>query len=133
MNRKIVANECRFSASLSGGAGGQSVNKVNTKVELRFDIAGSKALTEYEKQLIFRKLANRINGIGELVIVSQAARTQKLNKDAAIEKFFNLIENALKPVKKRKKTKPTKASKERRLKGKQIQAKKKINRRIVIE
>ena len=126
-------DEFQFSASRSGGAGGQNVNKVNTKVELRFHVASSECLSVHEKQLISRKLSNRINDAGELIIVSQSDRTQFKNKESAIEKFFELVEKALKPQKRRVATRPTKASKERRLDSKRQQSKKKTNRRLTDE
>ena len=131
-SRRFI-DEFKFTASRSSGAGGQNVNKVNTKVELRFCLNSSKYLSFQEKELVARKLANKINDAGEIVLVSQQQRTQFKNKEAAIERFFKLIEQALKPERKRYKTKPTKASKERRLQSKQKQAVKKINRRLVEE
>ena len=131
-SRRFI-DEFKFTASRSSGAGGQNVNKVNTKVELRFCLRSSKCLSSQEKELVTRKLANKINDAGEIVLVSQQQRTQFKNKEAAIERFFKLIEQALKPERKRYRTKPTKASKERRLQSKQKQATKKINRRLVEE
>ena len=131
-SRRFI-DEFKFTASRSSGAGGQNVNKVNTKVELRFCLRSSKWLSSQEKELVARKLANKINDAGEIVLVSQQQRTQFKNKEAAIERFSKLIEQALKPERKRYRTKPTKASKERRLQSKQKQAIKKINRRLVEE
>ena len=125
---KIIA-EVHFKASLSSGPGGQHVNKVNTKIELRFYIDDSKLFSEEEKGILKEKLANKINNDGYLVLSSQSERTQLKNKEKAVEKFFLLLEKALKPVKKRKPTKPTKASKEKRLKEKHIQSEKKSGRK----
>jgi len=124
-------NEFVFQASRSGGAGGQNVNKVSTKVELRFNVANSELLTDVEKEIIAVKLINKINIVGELILVCQTERSQLRNKEKVIEKFYNLILKALTPRKKRLDTKPTKASIERRLESKRVQAKAKINRKDV--
>ena len=124
-------DEFVFQASRSGGAGGQNVNKVSTKVELRFNIANSALLTDDEKAIIAVKLVNKINLAGELILVCQTERSQLRNKDKVTDKFYALIEKALTPRKKRLKTKPTKASVERRLETKRVQAKTKINRKDV--
>jgi ribosome-associated protein len=124
-------SEFVFQASRSGGAGGQNVNKVSTKVELRFNVANSALLTDIEKAIIAVKLVNKINIAGELILVCQTERSQLRNKDKVIEKFYTLILKALTPRKKRLNTKPTKASVERRLESKRVQAKTKINRKDV--
>jgi ribosome-associated protein len=124
-------DEFVFQASRSGGAGGQNVNKVSTKVELRFNVANSALLSDDEKEIIAVKLVNKINLAGELILVCQTERSQLRNKDKVIEKFYVLIEKALTPRKKRLKTKPTKASVERRLETKRVQAKTKMNRKDV--
>lgn len=118
LRNRNLETELTFSASRSSGPGGQNVNKVNTKVELRFHVQNSDFLTEEEKQKIEHKLANRINNDGELLIVSQNERSQLKNKVEAIERFYELLTKALQPVKKRKATKPTKASIEARIKQK---------------
>jgi ribosome-associated protein len=116
--KRNLENEFQFSASRSGGPGGQNVNKVSTKVELRFNLRTSSAFSEKEKEILFRKLKNKINKDGELLIVSQAERTQLLNKQVSIEKFYKLISTALTIPKKRSSTKPTYTSKLNRLEEK---------------
>jgi ribosome-associated protein len=116
--KRNFENEFIFSASRSGGPGGQNVNKVSTKVELRFNISVSAAFSENEKELIFRKLKNKINKEGELLIISQSERTQLLNKQAATEKFYILISKALTIPKYRRATKPTFSSRVKRLDNK---------------
>ncbi|MCX6280544.1 MAG: alternative ribosome rescue aminoacyl-tRNA hydrolase ArfB [Bacteroidetes bacterium] len=120
--------ELVFSASRSSGPGGQNVNKVSTKMELRFHIMNSFLLSETEKILLMEKLGSRINKEGELVMVSQSERTQLKNKEAVIEKFYALISKALKPRKKRKPTRPTAAAREKRLESKRMNAQKKEQR-----
>lgn len=126
---EIFEPELHFSSSRSGGPGGQHVNKVNTKIELRFQIPNSELLSEEEKDILLHKLKNKINKDGELIVVSQTDRSQLRNKEAAIEKFIKLLKEALSPVKKRKSTKPTKASQKRRLEGKKLVSEKKIHRK----
>jgi ribosome-associated protein len=124
-------DEFVFQASRSGGPGGQNVNKVSSKVELRFYIANSALLNEEEKTIIAEKLINKINNLGELILVSQTERSQLQNKEKVIEKFYLLINKVLTPRKKRLNTKPTKASVEKRLVSKRVQAKIKANRKDV--
>ena len=123
-------NEFIFNASRSQGPGGQNVNKVNTKVELRFDILHSNILTDEEREILLIRLCNKINEEGFLIIVSQSERTQLKNKLKTIEKFYLLIFKALTPVKKRKPTIPNQASKDKRLKEKKIAAEKKSRRKF---
>jgi len=123
------SSEAKFSASKSSGPGGQNVNKVNTKVELRFDVQNSILLTDEEKILVFRKTANKINKVGELIVVSQSERSQIGNKEKAIEKLNSLIEQALQKDKKRIATKIPKSVIRRRLKDKKINSERKDSRR----
>ncbi|MGC9374867.1 MAG: alternative ribosome rescue aminoacyl-tRNA hydrolase ArfB [Bacteroidales bacterium] len=125
ISKDLILNELVFKAVRSSGSGGQNVNKVSTKVELRFDVEHSEFLTGDEKARIFKKLKNRISNEGILIISSDTERTQLRNKKNAIAIFFDLLEQALKKPKKRKKTKPTRASKEKRLKEKKVQSEKK--------
>lgn len=121
--------ELQFSASRSGGPGGQHVNKVNTKIELRFHILNSELLSEEEKEIILLKLKNKVNKDGELIIVSQENRSQIKNKKAAIEKFIELLKTALTPIKERKVSKPTRVSNQKRLVEKKLVSEKKTQRK----
>lgn len=122
-------SEFHFKTSRSGGKGGQNVNKVETKIELIFNVIDSGMLTEEEKFLISTKLKNRIDKEGNLRIVSQTERSQLLNKQIAVKKFFELIESALKKTKPRKKTKPNASSIESRIESKKKISVKKVLRK----
>lgn len=86
-----VLKEVRFKASLSGGKGGQNVNKVSTKIELYWIPSESKLLEEDVKQILLTKLANKLSQEGELRVVCEEDRSQLKNKEKAIEKFYKLI------------------------------------------
>jgi ribosome-associated protein len=129
IRERNLETEFILSASRSSGPGGQNVNKVSSKIELRFNLYTSALLTEEEKNIIAQKLANRLNNEGELIIVSQSERSQLQNKEIAIERFYSLLEESLKPIKKRKATKPSLASKLRRLEHKKLHSKKKNDRK----
>jgi len=129
LKNRDFSPEFVFTASRSSGPGGQHVNKVSTRMELRFNVKQSSQLTETEKEIIQTKLASKINSEGEFILVSQSERSQLMNKEKVIEKFYLLIIKALTPVKKRKPTKPSRAAKEKRLEEKRIIAEKKERRK----
>ena len=124
-----LESEMEFQTSRSGGPGGQHANKVSSKVELRFKVGSSELLNDDEKQRIRKYLAHKLTKSDELLIESREARSQHRNKQMAVERFYAMVEWALKPRKKRKKTRPTKASVERRLKKKKAIKEKKQNRK----
>ena len=128
-----INKEVRYRTSRSSGAGGQHVNKVSTKVELIFDIDASDILSEEEKTIVKEKLANRISKDGLLMLNSDETRSQVKNKEIVFNRFLLLLEDAMKPVKERKPTKPTKSSVERRLKDKKKKKKKKGFRKPLTE
>lgn len=122
-------NEFVFKASRSGGKGGQHVNKVSTKVELLFDVNNSLVLSNDEKKIVLKKLKNKIDKKGLLRVVSQSERSQIMNKKKSVNRFYVIIEKALKKKKLRKKTKPTQLSKVKRLSSKKIISDKKTLRK----
>ncbi|MDX8339615.1 alternative ribosome rescue aminoacyl-tRNA hydrolase ArfB [Draconibacterium sp. IB214405] len=127
--KKQIESDFKFSATRSSGPGGQNVNKVNTQVELRFSLDDSTHFTEKQKEVLLLKLKNRINSENELVVVSSSERTQLKNKQKVVERFFDLVEKALTPQKRRIKTKPTAASRVKRLEAKKQQSEKKQQRK----
>lgn len=122
----LLSRELIFITSRSGGPGGQNVNKVNTKVTLKFDVMNSTILHEEEKEVIVKKLNSRLTVDGVLVLASQDKRSQLQNKEAALQRFDKLLAKAFTEKKKRKATKPTKGSVQDRMnKKKKLSEKKK--------
>ncbi|HET9943135.1 MAG TPA: alternative ribosome rescue aminoacyl-tRNA hydrolase ArfB [Terriglobia bacterium] len=115
---EIPDSEIEFIASRSGGPGGQNVNKVSSRITLRFDLQQTAALNEEQRARIHSRLSSRISKEGVLQVTSQRTRSQDLNREDAVERFAELIRYALREEKKRVKTRATHASKEERLKEK---------------
>jgi ribosome-associated protein len=111
----IPDDELFFTFSRSPGPGGQNVNKLATKATLRFDVAVSPSLTDWQRRRLREELASRLDKHGVLAINSSRERTQSGNQRDALSRFIRLVADALRPRAVRKKTRPTKASKERRL------------------
>lgn len=129
MDWNIILSELSFRTSRSSGAGGQHVNKTETKVEVLFNVIASEGVNQEEKEIILQKLANRINEDGILSITSQKSRSQLDNKENSVSKLNILLIKALTPVAKRIRTKPSLLSIEERLTEKKRNAEKKITRR----
>jgi len=127
-----VIKEITFKTARSGGKGGQHVNKVETMVEGYWNVENSKLFSEEEKKLITDKLARKINAAGFLLVKSQLERTQLANKEDVVRKINALIHKSLIVPKKRKPTKPTKASKQKRLSSKKIASEKKEVRKKIM-
>lgn len=117
--------ELEFSTSRSSGPGGQNVNKVNSKVILRWHIRNSVIINDEKKELLLKKLSPYITQEGELLLTSQESRSQLENKERVIAKLDELLKKAFTKPKVRKATKPTKSSKVKRVDNKKRQAEKK--------
>ncbi|HHH52220.1 MAG TPA: aminoacyl-tRNA hydrolase [Bacteroidetes bacterium] len=122
LNHKLILKECFFKTSRSSGAGGQHVNKVETKVTLYFDIINSKTLSQNQKNVLIVKLKNKIDKSGILTISSQKSRSQLKNKKATEIKLIQLLEKSLKPEKRRIPVKVSNSAIEKRLKNKKIRS-----------
>ena len=123
--------EIIFATSRSSGPGGQNVNKVESRVELRWNLAASAVLTDIQKSLILEKIAGRLTADGDLLITAQDDRSQLRNKEIALAKFHELLRKSLLRPKPRKATKPSKSAVRKRLEGKKIHGEKKAGRRKV--
>ncbi|HSH46465.1 MAG TPA: alternative ribosome rescue aminoacyl-tRNA hydrolase ArfB [Longimicrobiales bacterium] len=115
---KIPASELTFRASRSGGPGGQHANTSATRIELVWNPLTSSVLGEHRREMVLERLANRLDGDGNLRLVSDTHRSQHRNRQEVVTRFADLLTSALRPKKKRKKTRPSRASKERRLRKK---------------
>lgn len=124
----IPDEEVRFTFSRSGGPGGQNVNKLNTRVTLWFDVAGSPTLSEYQKKKVLQRLGNRIGKDGLLQVVAMQSRTQLANREEALQRFAVLLAGALVEKPLRKKTRVSRGAKERRLQAKKRKSTIKLSR-----
>lgn len=112
---ELISHELEFSTSRSSGPGGQNVNKVNSKVSLRWNVKQSLILTTDEKEVLLQKLASRLTVDGVLLLTSQEKRSQLQNKEEVLLKLEDILKKAFAKKKKRKPTKPSKSSMQSRL------------------
>jgi ribosome-associated protein len=124
----IPGEELSFTAVRSGGPGGQNVNKVSTKIELRFDLARNRTLPEGARARLRAKNATRMDAVGRLVLTADATRSQSRNLELAREKLRELVEESLVVPKRRRPTRPSRGAKEARLSDKRRRGEKKRGR-----
>jgi len=110
MNTNTLIKELQFKAIRSSGAGGQHVNKTCSKIELTFDLENSLALSTNEKELLKEKLASKLTKKNQLILFCEETRSQHKNKELAIKRFLRLLKTNLIKPKKRRPTKPSRAS-----------------------
>lgn len=123
-----IQKEVNYKTARSSGSGGQHVNKVETKIELYFDIAASEGLSETEKNRLRKNLPTRISKDDIFKLSVQETRSQARNKDLAWERFLDLLKGAIKAPKRRKAVRPLVSDREKRLNAKRINSEKKAMR-----
>jgi ribosome-associated protein len=129
MIRECLKKELQFRTSRSSGPGGQHVNKTESRVELLWEPAGSACLTFYQKQLVMRKLKNRITSEGVLVMADDTHRSQHRNREEVTARFLKLVLSSLVPPRKRIATRPSRSSVEERVRSKKLRGELKNSRR----
>ncbi|WP_028887276.1 alternative ribosome rescue aminoacyl-tRNA hydrolase ArfB [Tenacibaculum ovolyticum] len=129
MNTHELIKELKFKAIRSSGAGGQHVNKVSSKIELTFDLENSKELSKNQKEILLKKLTNRLTKENILILFSDETRSQHRNKELAIKRFLEIITQGLKRQKIRRATKPSRSSIRKKVENKKRQASKKLLRK----
>lgn len=131
MDTSRLQPELQYQFARSGGAGGQNVNKVATKAELRFNVRQSQVLTDGERVILEEKLASKLTTEGELVLTHQTERTQLANKEKVTKKFYRLIEKAFEKPRPRKATKPSRSAIDERISSKKHKGEVKEKRKKV--
>ena len=128
MDSTVILTELQFKAIRSGGPGGQHANKVSSKVEVSLDIPNSNGLSQREKYRLGLKLSSKLSKNGVLLLQCDESRSQHTNKSNVIKRLLKLLEKTLLQPKKRKPSKPSRSSIEKRLQSKKRAALKKVNR-----
>lgn len=128
MDNTVILTELQFKAIRSGGPGGQHANKVSSKVEVALDIPNSNGLSQLEKYRLGLKLSSKLSKNGVLLLQCDESRSQHTNKSIVIKRLLKLLEKTLILPKKRKPSKPSRSSIEKRLQSKKRAALKKVNR-----
>lgn len=130
MNKEIIERELEFKAVRSGGAGGQHVNKVSSKVVLSWNCLASQGVTEEERELLLERLSNRFTKDGLLIMDADSTRSQIKNKEIVIDRFFQLLAMGLKIEKPRRETKvPRRVIQKRKDNKQQLSLKKALRKR----
>lgn len=129
--KSVPFSELKFTFARSSGAGGQNVNKTSTKVIVHWSVGKSRVFSEVEKARISLKLKNKLNNNDELVVMSEEERSQAQNRARAVSRLQTLVARALIVPKKRRPTRPTRASKLRRLEFKKRRSQVKAGRRLL--
>ncbi len=129
MNTEKLIKELNFKAIRSSGPGGQHANKVASKIELTFAIEASIVLSDDEKPILLKKIANRLTKDNVLILFCDESRSQHKNKEIVIKRFLEIIKEGLRKPKKRKATKPSKRSIQKRLDSKKKTSEKKSSRK----
>jgi len=124
----IPLSELVYTASRSSGPGGQHVNTTDTRIQVRWNVKESSALYEDERALVLKNLATRLTESGDLILAADTHRSQRRNREEVTQRLATLVREALIPPKPRKKTKPTRAAKERRLEDKRKKSRTKQDR-----
>jgi ribosome-associated protein len=117
-NLTIPDGELEITASRSSGPGGQHVNKTDTRIQIRWNVRDSAVLSDHQRRLVLNNLSPRVTEAGDLLIASDSHRSQKRNREDALQRLAALVREALIPPKPRKKTRPSRAAKEKRLQEK---------------
>jgi len=125
---EIPLSELVYTASRSSGPGGQHVNTSDTRIQLRWNVKESVALDDAEQALVLKVLASRLTEAGDLILASDSHRSQRRNREDVTQRLAVMVREALIPPKPRKKTKPSRASRERRLDEKRKKARTKKDR-----